>query len=89
MLREAGASSTQHLARSAFVVRSPLPSAFLGRGLQTTRIRSETFMPEILQLFASRFIYPALASDEARAAAARAALEAASKPATPDRYAGK
>jgi hypothetical protein len=46
-------------------------------------------MPEILQLFASRFIYPALASDEARAAAARAALEAASKPATPDRYAGK
>jgi hypothetical protein len=46
-------------------------------------------MKELLQLLASRFVYPAIASDEARAAAARAALEAASKPATPDRYAGK
>jgi hypothetical protein len=46
-------------------------------------------MRDILQRFASRFVYLSGASDEARASAARAALEAACKPDTPDRRATK
>jgi hypothetical protein len=81
-VRKQPGAPTARLSDSRFALRFILERS-------PRRRRNGAVMRDILQRFASRFVYLSVASDEARAAAARAALEAACKPDTPDRRAAK